>query len=350
MISLRLSLLALFAATAFSSAVAQRYSNGIAAVVDGVPITTSEVEETIKAQEQVIQMQYRNDPERIKKEIVLLRQSAIETLIDREILLAEFRKIGGVIKAQYVDDDINTIIRESFKGDRDAFVDELTRGGISMKKFRELREKMVIMNVMRARNSGDHPPATPREVQEFYDKNLDKWREGDQIKISTITIPKLTGQPGSTAEKQRKLIQELRTKILQGADFAAVAKAHSQDSHQENGGAWDWMAKTDLMPAIADAAMELKTGGISPVLDLESNYIIVSCDAKKLGTAPPLEQYRPEIEKMITQEKSKAAIDKWMETVRKKHVIKRYQPSSAPPAPIPSAPPSDPTSAPPSAP
>jgi parvulin-like peptidyl-prolyl isomerase len=320
MISLRLSLLILFAATACSSALAQRFT--IAAVVDGIPISSSEVEETIKAQEQVIQFQHRNDPARIKKEIAILRQGAIETLIEREILLAEFRKIGGVIKAQYVDDDINGIIRESFKGNRDAFVDELTKSGMTVKKFRELREKMVIMNVMRARNSGEHPPATPREVQDYYDKNVDKWREGDQIKISTITIPKFAGD--KTPEQQQKFTQELRTRIVQGADFAKVAKTNSQDSHAENGGSWEWMSKTDLMPAIADAAMELKTGGISPVLDLESNFIIVSCDAKKLGVAPDIEKLRPEIEKMINQEKSKSNIDKWVETVRKKHVIKRY--------------------------
>ncbi|MBB5034396.1 peptidylprolyl isomerase [Prosthecobacter vanneervenii] len=334
---LRISLIALAAACTSVRAqqppAARSYTNGIAAVVDGVPIPISEVEETIKTQEQVLQFQLRNDPERFKKEMSELRKGAVETLIDREILLAEFKKIGGVLKAQYVDDDINGIIRESFKGNRDAFVDELNKSGMTLLKFRELRQKMVIMNVMRGRNAGDHPPATPREVQEYYDKNVDKWREGDQIKISTITIPKFTGEAGSSAEKQKKLIQELRTKILQGADFATVAKANSLDSHAENGGAWDWMAKTDLMPAIANAAMELKPGGISQVLDLETNYIIVACDAKKLGTAPPLEQYRPEIEKMINQEKSKANIDKWMDAVRKKHVIKRY--ISAPPAPSP---------------
>ncbi len=95
---------------------------------------------------------------------------------------------------------------------------------------------------------------------------------------------------------------------------------------------------TDLMPAIATAAMELKPGGVSPVLDLESNFIIVSCDAKKLGAAPDLEKLRPEIEKMINQEKSKGNIDKWMESVRKKHVIKRYLPNTTPPPPPPSAP------------
>lgn len=323
MISLRTSLPALFAA-AFCTLAPAQYSNRIVAVVDGTPIAASEVQETVRTQEQIIRYQFQNDPARINKELSILREGAVDSLIDRELLLAEFRKLGGVIKAQYVDDDINGIIRESFKGNRDAFVDELAKSGMSVKKFREVREKMVIMNVMRARNSGEHPPATPREVQDYYDKHVDKWREGDQIKISTITIPKFSGEAGSTPEKQKKLAQELRTKVVNGADFAATAKTYSQDSRAEYGGAWDFMAKTDMMPAIANAAMELKTGGISPVLDMETSYIIVACDAKKLGTAPDLEKMRPEIEKMINQEKSKANIDKWMDSIRKKHVIKRF--------------------------
>ncbi|MCB1277423.1 peptidylprolyl isomerase [Prosthecobacter sp.] len=324
MISLRNCLIALFAATPWTIVPAQSYTNRIVAVVDGYPIASSEVEETIRTQEQIIRYQYQNDPDRINKELKLLRDGAVESLIDRELLLAEFKKIGGVIKAQYVDDDVNGIIRESFKGNRDAFVDELAKTGMSVKKFREMREKMVIMNVMRARNSGEHPPATPREVQEYYDQHVDKWREGDQIKISTITIPKFSGEPGSTPEKQKKLAQDLRTKVVNGADFGATARAYSQDSHADTGGSWDFMAKTDMMPAIANTAMELKTGGVSQVLDLENNYIIVACDAKKLGTAPDLEKMRPEIEKMINQEKSKANIDKWMDSIRKKHVIKRF--------------------------
>jgi parvulin-like peptidyl-prolyl isomerase len=303
---------------------AQTYSNRIVAVVDGVPIAASEVRDTISAQEQILRYQYQNDPARLNQELAAVRASAVESLIDREILLAEFKKIGGVIKAQYVDDDINTIIRESFKGNRDAFVDELAKTGMSVKKFREQREKMIITNVMRARNAGENPPPTPREVEDFYNKHVDKWREGDQIKISTITIPKFSGEAGSTPEKQKKLAQELRSKIVAGGDFAAAAKAYSQDSRAENGGSWDWMAKTDMMPAIANAAMALKTGGISPVLDQETSYIIVACDAKKLGNAPPLEKMRPEIERMINQEKSKANIDRWMESIRKKHVIKRF--------------------------
>ncbi|WP_395749707.1 peptidylprolyl isomerase [Prosthecobacter sp.] len=323
---LRHSLILLLAAIVCTRAPAQQTSFGVVASVDGVPIMSSEVAQSIREREQMLMFQLQNDPARLKKELAAVRAGSLENLIDREILLAEFRKMGGVIKPQYIDEQINTIIRDVFKGNRDALVDELAKVGTSMKKYREEQEKMFIMTVMRQRHSGEHPPATPREVQEYYDKNVDKWREGDQIKISTITILKY--ETGSTPEKQRKIADELRTKILQGADFGLMAKTFSKDSHAESNGAWEWMYKTDLLPAIADAAMNLKTGGISPVLDMETSYVIVSCDAKKLGAAPPLEQYRAEIERMINAEKSKANIDRWMESVRKKHVIRRFVPTT----------------------
>lgn len=327
MFHLRISLSVLLALTVCvsTSALGQaQYSNRIIAVVDGVPIASSEMQELLMIREQLIRQQHHNDDVRIAKELALAREGAMDTLIDQQILLAEFKKIGGTIQPRYIDERISNLVREVFKGNRDAFVDDLARAGVTIKKFRDNQEKMFIMEIMRQRNSGEHPPATPREVQDYYDKHVDEWRVGDQLKISTITIPKFSTEGNSTPEQQKKLVQELRSRIAAGADFATIAKANSQDSRAENGGAWDWMAKTDMMPAIAKAAMELKTGALSPILEQEASYIIVACDAKKLGEAPPLEKMRPEIEKRIQMEKSKTNIDKWMDTVRKKHVIKKF--------------------------
>ena len=307
------------------TALAQSYSNGPAAAVQGKVITKSEVRDTVRAQEQILMAMYgATDPERMKKEIYETRANALDALIDRELILIEFAKVGGVIKPQYVDDQINNIVREAFKGDRDALVTELAKGGMSLKKFREMQEKNIVASVMKAKKAGDMPPATPKEVEEYYSKNVDKWRVGDQVKISTISVPKFTGETGSSPEKQRKLAEEIRSKVVGGADFAATARTYSQDSRAEFGGAWDWMPRTELDPMIANTAMGLKTGGISQVLDKETNYIIVSCDAKKLGAAPSMDKVRGDIQKMIEQEKSKKAVDEWMEQLRKKAVIRKF--------------------------
>ncbi len=302
----------------------QPSSNGIAAVVNGVVITLSEVREAVKAQEQIYRFQMRDDPMALEKALAELKAGAIDSLIDRELILAEFRKIGGTIKAQYVEDDINALVQENFNGNRDAFVTELARSGMTLRKFRELREKMIIVQVMRGRYASEQRPPNPVEVREYYNKHIDQFRDKDMIKISTITVPKFTGDSLASPESQRRLAQELRANVLGGANFAETARTHSQDSRSDDGGEWPWMERTQMKKSIADAAFAVKQGGISQVVEDEAAFIIIAVDAKKLGTPEPLEKVRPQIERMIRQERSKEALDAWLEALRRKANIKRY--------------------------
>lgn len=306
-----------------SSPAFSQYSNGIAAVVNGKVITQSEVRDAIKAQEQMLAMQYREDIAGFQRAAAELRETALESLIERELILAEFSKIGGEIKQRYVDDDINSIIIESFKGERDDFVKELAKTGMTMKKFRELREKMIILQIMRGKFAQDIPPATPREVDEYYAKNQAEWRDGDMIKISTITIPKFVGEAGATPEKQRALANELRSKVANGADFSTIAKTYSQDSKADNGGEWDWMERSQMKKSYGDAAFDLSEGGLSQVIADETAYVIIALDAKKYGRVPAKTDLRDEIEKRILSDKAKKALDEWLEGLRRKAVIQR---------------------------
>lgn len=307
-----------------SSAFAQSYSNGIAAVVNGNPIMKSEVRDAVNAQEQILRFQLQNEPDKLKQELAKLRANALDSLVDRELVLAEFKRLGASIKAQWVDDDINGIIRESFKGDRDAFIRELTATGMTLKKFREMREKMMIVQAMRGKQAAEQPPATPKEVEDFYKKNVDTWRSGGSVKIRTITLPKFGGEAGATIESQRKLADEIRTRLTGGADFATMAKTYSQDSKAEDGGAWDWMGRDQLKASIANVAFGMKAGAISPVIDDDAAFIILACDDIRPGTAKPLAEVREEIERAVSSEKSKTIIDQWMEGLRKKAVIKKF--------------------------
>ena len=298
-------------------------SNGPAAFVNGNVITKSQVRDAVLAQEQVIRFTFRDDPANMQRELAELRASALDSLVDRELILSEFQKLGGTIKPQYIEDDINGIIRESFKGNRDEFVTELAKTGMTMKKFRELREKMLIVQVMRGRHSRDLPPPTPREVEDYYRQNNEKFRDNDMIKIATITIPKFSGDADATPEKQKKLAQELRAKVVAGADFATIAKTYSQDSRAEDGGEWEWMERKQMKKSLADTAFGLKDGGVSQVIEDETSFVIIFCQAKKFGKSEPLEKVRPEIERVINQQKAKESLDKWLADLRRKAVIRK---------------------------
>lgn len=321
MVMLSKSLLTLAVVISLASpAFAQSSSNGIAAVVNGQVITKSEVRDAVNAQEQMLRFQLQSDPAALQRELANLRATALDSLIDRELVLAEFKRLGATIKSQWVDDDVNSIIRESFKGDRDAFVKELAQNGMTLKKFREMREKMMIVSAMRGKQASNDVPATPKEIEEYYQKNIDKWRSGGMIKISRIVIPKYSGEAGTSPEGQRKIAEELRRKILSGSDFAATAKAYSPDSLYED----DWVARDQMKPSIASAAFALKQGGISPVIDEEGYYIIIACEAVKHGEAKPLSEVRSSIQREIQADRSKGTLDKWMNDLRKRAVIKKF--------------------------
>jgi peptidyl-prolyl cis-trans isomerase SurA len=193
---------------------------------------------------------------------------------------------------------------------------------MSMKKFREQRQKTMIVSVLRARQTKDLPPPTPAQVDAFYRKHADKFRDKDYIKFSTITIPKYpVGDVNASPESQKKLAEDIRKRISEGADFAQMAKNYSQDSRAEEGGDWGLQERETLSKEIAAVAFALKPGGVSAVVDIEANYMMIYCEAKQPGKLESIEKVRPQIEKVISAEMGRDAVNRWLSGLAAKAVI-----------------------------
>lgn len=295
---------------------------GIAATVNGKPITSKEVRDAVEAQEQMIRMTAK-DGDEAQRRLSDLHERALDALIERQLVLSEFEKMGGSIKPEYVEDEIKRIIIENFGGDREKFIVELAKTGMTLKKFRELQEKMIVVQVMKQQHMRGIAPPTPAEVNSFFNKNSDKFREKDFVKISTITIPKypVGGDNSVTVESQKKTAEEVRAKIAGGGDFAQLAKTYSQDSHAEQGGEWDWIERSQMDKKVADTAFSLKAGAISKVIDVGSSFIIILCVAKRPGPDVSIDKVRPDIEKIIKAEKARSAINGWLISLARKSTI-----------------------------
>jgi peptidyl-prolyl cis-trans isomerase SurA len=293
------------------------------AIVNGSVISSTELEDTVAMQRQMILFKHRENPAMAESELSELKGTALDSLIDRQLILDDFKKLGGQIKPQMVDDDVNNFIRENFQGKREAFITELARNDMNIKKFRDMREKAMIVSVMRGRHGGQQTPPTPEEVKAFYAKNAAQWRGKDMIKISTITVPKFSTDPSASADKQKQLAEEIRSKIIAGADFASMAKSYSQDSRADSGGEWEWMDTKDLNPIMRGPALATNNGSVSSVVEDVANFIIIYVDSKKLGDMPPIDKVRADIEKMIRNERGKGDVEKYVEGLRKKAVIVR---------------------------
>ena len=81
-----------------------RAFNSLVAVVNGQVITESEVQQATSNTRQII---IRSQPAGAERDKMLksLRENALDSLIERELILSEFVKLGAEIKSTIVDQD-----------------------------------------------------------------------------------------------------------------------------------------------------------------------------------------------------------------------------------------------------
>lgn len=299
-------------------------TNGIAAVVNGRPILRSDVEEVIKIQEMQLRATI-GDKAELDKELGDLRRKALDTLVEQELILKEFEPYEANFRDKvdaYADEHIKTqYIKEMYKGDRAKFVRELTASGLSYKKFYEKQRTMIIVQMMRSQNVKDLGYVTSDEKQAYLKAHEEDFRDGDQIKLWSITIPKVGEEIGTTPKSQQALAREIRGKLLRGDEFATLAKTYSQDSKSGNGGDWGVITKKDLTRRMAELVFALPAKKVSEVIEFEDSYYIFYVEAKIPGKMKPKEEVEAELEKRVLMEKRKKAYEEWITQLKRKATI-----------------------------
>jgi len=131
--------------------------NRIKAVVNGEPITQTMVDSAVQTQVQVWLMGNKGmvGKAEAEREIRQMQVRALDDLIDRNLILSEFKKLGGQIKDQYVDESINRFITERFKGDKDQFIAELKKSGMTIAQFREIQRDQIAIQALRSKHGGE---------------------------------------------------------------------------------------------------------------------------------------------------------------------------------------------------
>lgn len=298
--------------------------NGLAAVVNGKVITRSDVDNELIAQRQSLIKEYRNNPALLQQKITQLRAEALEALIDRELILSDFEELGGAIKPEFVENQINEIILKRYDNDRKAFITDLSRAGLSLKAFRELQEKKLIAQFMRGKHANKMDPPTFQEIDAYYRKHLTDFRENDLIKLRTLTIAKFAGNAQTTVDDQRKLAEDLHAQLSAGTDFAKLAEVHSTDSAAASGGDRGWVSPTDISKEIATAANKVKTGDISELIETPRAFTILWIEARRKGRQSPLEEVRETVENRVKAAKGMEQEEKWLDRLRRNAVIKKF--------------------------
>ena len=308
--------------------------DGVAAVVNDKIITyvqiNQAVADTVKLLRQNLQGQ------ELFQRVQEAKLQVLKALIDRELIIQDFKTQGGFIPDTFTSERINDIIREQYGGDRVAFIKTLYERGVTMQQYKDDIQDNAIVGYMRNKNVVQTVLVSPYQIETYYQQNLRMYQQDEQIKVATIVLHKslfptqTTGPDGKqvTSDPQEAMANEILYKIDTGSDFAELAKAYSEAGNKDDGGELGWVTqggKTAIRADLWEPISKLEPGQHTDVVPTaDGYYYIVMVEDRKKSSMTPLEDVRGEIEKQIVDEQSQIRQQAWLDGLRAKAFIKMF--------------------------
>ena len=243
-----------------------------------------------------------------------LKTGIIDSLIGAELLAQE----AGKQKIPVTDQDIETQLDEFAKqaGGRDKLAEQLQKAGFSLDVFKEKIKVQLAVQKLIEKESADAVKPTEAEKKEYYENHPSEFDRPLMIHVAHI-LARLDAQ--ATAEDEAKAkakIEEILKKVQAGADFAQVAREHSEGPSAPQGGDLGWVTKGRMAPEFEKAAFDLKAGEISGVVKTSFGFHIIKVYEIKEAMHLPFEEVEPQVTVTLMRQKMGPWVQKYVQDLR----------------------------------
>lgn len=295
-------------------------ADALTAIVGDTPITTQQVERLVDLDDQALAQQYQRNPNLYYKERARLRESGADMLIDREVVLQEFKK-NIKVPESIIDEYVQDEIKRMSHGDNIELTKKLEAEGITREEFKkQVREKFIV-SAMREKFIPD-PIISPKKVEDFYLAHRNDFKVEDQVRLRMIVLGKAVGD-ATQAEQTRKRAEELVLQLKGGAKFSELARVYSEGSTAKDGGDTGWEDVSVVNPLLVMELNKLKPGQFSGVIEAPDGYYLVLLEDRHPAHFKPLNDVRPQIEQTLNGMERDRLARKWMDRLRDKTFIAR---------------------------
>jgi len=153
------------------------------------------------------------------------------------------------------------------------------------------------------------PPGYPSETElkAAYDANKPSLLVPRQYRLAQIfiTLPEIADK-ADTDKVQTKLDNAKKSLHQKDADFAAVARAQSDESQSAaKGGEIGWLAENQIQPEIRSQISGLTKGGVSEPIRLADGWHIIKVLDTKDPYTPSLDEVRAQLSERLRAERAR---------------------------------------------
>lgn len=294
--------------------------NGIVAIVNSAVVTKQDVEDMVALTEDLLRRQYARQPEVYYQKLNEARGEALERLVERKLILHDFKTSGYNMPESVIEDAIQDRVRERF-GDRLRLTKTLQAQGTTYENYRTQIREQIIVDALRARHISRSIIISPYKIETYYQEHPEEFQQKEQVKLRMIVINQPPGAPEGTAQR---MAREVLLKLEEGVPFAEMAGVYSEGSQRAEGGDRGWVAREVLNRELDEVAFSLQPGQRSGVIVLADACYLLQVDERKPAGLKPLSEVRDEIEKRLLAEEQARLQKKYIDRLKSKSFVRYF--------------------------
>ena len=279
---------------------------GVAMDVDGVKLTTKALDKEVE--EKLVPLKGQIPPESMGQAKAEIRQGIMDDFVLRTLLKKEISRQ----KITAGDQEIGDILK-AMKANLPAGVtleDLLKKNNIDPAKIREEITLNIQINKLILAELGGKVTISDKEIADFYQKNKGNFTKPETVHARHLLIATEEGEAEKSKAGKKAKAEDLRKQLLAGADFAVLAKKHSDCPSKEKGGDLGSFARGQMVKPFEDAAFSQSKDTIGPVVMTDFGFHIIQVLEHEASQVMPLDaEIKKKITPFLEQQKQQGAFE-----------------------------------------
>jgi peptidyl-prolyl cis-trans isomerase SurA len=288
-------------------------SDRVVAVVNNDAITLAELQEAIAA--------YRYENRQAAEPSDELIQQFLARMIESRLQLQEAEREKIVVEEAEVEEELTERIKKINVRNREEFERLIKTQGLSMDGIKKrIRDGLKVTRLIRRKVTA-RISVTDVEISGYLEANREKLETGLGYHARHILVTPEVGDSDAAWEAARIKAELLRTQLLQGADFAELARQHSKDATAKDGGDLGTLKRGELAQDVESQILSLRSGEISKPYRSALGYHIFRLESKDGLEGEGLQRAQAQIRDILFREKYEARLDAWIKEIKQRAVI-----------------------------
>jgi peptidyl-prolyl cis-trans isomerase SurA len=255
----------------------------IAAIVNDGVVLNSDLDLQVEAVSERLRQQKLDLPPQN-----VLRQQVLERLVVQEIQLQRAQHDGIKVTDETLNAALSDVARRNNLS-LSQLPQALAGQGLDYGAYREDLRKEITLSMLRQRDVLDRIVITPKEIDQYLDKQAKKPSGNHEYNVSHILIAVPQEASQAQLDDAARRASEVYQKASGGEDFARLAVAYSNSQTALEGGSLGWRKETELPTFLTDVVEKLKPGEVSQPLRTPTGFHIVKLNDVRGSEAKAIE-------------------------------------------------------------